>query len=160
MLVGPFWFWIFLVSAKTPTSRNYSPLCPLAQVQMDRGNWEAEPRMLGLLLNFVGYISLYPKPFILLHIRTLQLDWSHMPFLLLHRGMREDWKERMNWFSQKTHESLYHDLHSWMNYVPIWGNEGVQWKNVDSSWKSNITLRNAIREFMGDEFKQSKHRDK
>lgn len=43
MLVGPFWFQLFLVSAKTPTGKDYSPLCLLTPIPAAGDVWGMEP---------------------------------------------------------------------------------------------------------------------
>jgi hypothetical protein len=121
MLVGPLWFWQFLTSAKIPKGRNYRPLCS----HPSDTDWEMEPRMLGLtytitgvfghITNLFSYISQHPN-----------IDWSHVTFLPSLRNRKEDRKERMNWFSQKANDCLYHS--TWMINVPVWRDVGVWWK--------------------------------
>lgn len=88
-----------------------------------------EPRKLSLIFSSLGVYHCITN---LLYFYTSQrsnVDWSHMTFLLSVRSMREDRKERMNCFSQKASESLYHcTWHTWMINVPIWGDVGVWWK--------------------------------
>lgn len=75
---------------------------------------------------------------------------------LSEAGRRQE-RENELAFSKGQWKSLSLSLTNLNDWCPYLGSCGSLVKNVFSSWKVNITLRNAVRVFMGDRFEQSQH---